>query len=171
MIIADTSVISAFAAIKQLILLRKILGQIYLPKGVLFEILESKNKNLIKEVQKYTMSPDKPPHLEFISIFDTVELMEEVEEFKGRYKLGRGEGEVILIAKKKEGIALLDDKHARDVAKREQVECYGTLALLRMCYESELINKKELKCLLDGVIEKGNLYITSKLYNWILEVK
>ncbi|RLI86256.1 MAG: hypothetical protein DRO76_04195 [Candidatus Altiarchaeales archaeon] len=160
MIIADTSVLSAFAIIQRIDLLKKILGRIYIPKAVFLEILDSKDERLIKEVKRYIDE-------KFISILRP-EPIKEMEEFKERNRLGPGESEAILIAKHEKGVILLDDKRAREVAKHEKVECYGTLALLRICYEKRVVEKEELKSVLDNVIEKGNLYVTPKLYDWVL---
>lgn len=72
------------------------------------------------------------------------------------------------MADKENAIVLLDDKRAREVARKKRVKCYGTISLLRTCYEMKIIEKEELRLLLDKVIKKGNLYITSELYDWVL---
>jgi len=72
-IVADTSVISALAKVKRLDLL-KIFDSVFIPKGVFFEILESGDKELIKEV-KGGIS------LKIISVFNTDDLREQIETF------------------------------------------------------------------------------------------
>ncbi|ODS39484.1 MAG: hypothetical protein A7316_05405 [Candidatus Altiarchaeales archaeon WOR_SM1_86-2] len=84
-------------------------------------------------------------------------------------KLGRGESEVILLAIDKSADALMDDKRARRVARNEKIEVYGTLTLLKLAYEEGVISdREELKNILNNVIEKGKLYVSKKLYNWVL---
>ena len=61
------------------------------------------------------------------------------------------------------------DKHARSIAKERGVNLYGTLSLLRMFHKKGFIEKTELKHLLKDIIGKGNLYVTSELYDWVLE--
>jgi len=167
MIIADTSVISAFAAVKKLNLLNDILEKIHIPQGVFQEILESKEEKLIREVRKHTDLTESSQKLIYIQ--NTSNLMDEIERFKDKHRLGQGESEAIIMTKKNRGILLLDDKRARAVAEKEGVECYGTLALLKICREKEAIKKEELKPLLDKIIQKGNLYITPELYRWVLK--
>jgi len=66
----------------------------------------------------------------------------------------------------------MDEKKARAIAKSMGIRVYGTFALLGISYKSGIIqNKEELKNILDDVIEKGNLYISKELYEWVLETK
>lgn len=162
MIFVDTSVISALGKVKRIDLL-KIFDDVLIPRGVFSEILECEDTELIEEV-KNSIS------LGIFSIFSTHDLKGQVVSFMEENKLGRGESEVILLATAKSGDVLMDEKRARRVARNKGIEVYGTLSLLKAVYEKRIISdKKELKNILDEVIEKGNLYVSKELYDWVLK--
>lgn len=161
MIFADTSVISALGRIKRIDLL-KIFDDVLIPKGVFSEILESGDDALIKEL-KDSISTG------VISVYNTDNLVHQTETFMKENKLGRGESEVLVLARVKSGNALIDDKNARKAGKKQKTTVYGTLTLLKFAHKKGVISRKELKNILDDVIEKGNLYVSEELYKWVLK--
>ncbi|HLD04823.1 MAG TPA: DUF3368 domain-containing protein [Candidatus Nanoarchaeia archaeon] len=71
--------------------------------------------------------------------------------------------EVIALAKELKGIALIDDKYAKQCAELEKVEVHGSLYLLFLFLEEKLIPLEEAQQVVDAMIENG-WYCSPDLY-------
>jgi len=142
-IVLDNSILSAFSRIERLGLLREIVGdnKIYIPVQVYREIIF---EDVLEATSKWIV-------------------VENVDISGVDYGLGAGETGVIKLALGKSAIAVLDDLHARKIAKRLGLRFTGTLGLLKVAYEKGIIDKKGLDKILKDLATKDSFRIDRKL--------
>lgn len=89
---------------------------------------------------------------------------EEMRDFRNRfYRLGLGESELILIAKKwqiqnKSFCCIIDDNVARKVSEGFNLKCKGTIAILRKLKEKGIVSSQEIEMLFKTLEEAGFRY-------------
>ena len=94
---------------------------------------------------------------------------EEIQNAKS-LNLGVGEAQAIILALRHGCPLGLDDENARETAKKKGATIIGSIGILRLAYESCLIETKDqLKNLLGKLAE--DLYIENWLLEWALESK
>ncbi len=157
-IVLDNSVLSAFTKIERFDLLRKILGGcvVYIANTVFREIIHQEVRDAIAVGEEKT--DNKWITMEVINI----------EDIKDTH-IDEGEKGTIKLALKKQGIAVIDDLDGRKLAVKYKVRTIGTLALLKLAYNKNLISKSELISILDDLETKDSFRITKELKNVILE--
>lgn len=117
-IVIDTSPWIALSICGKTALLKRLYKDIYMPEGVKEEILEGGKESIgVKELKKANWLK--------------IERVADIEKVKLLYELGKGESEVIILAKEKRiKYVLIDEKIARLQAKVLGLEVIGTLGLL-----------------------------------------
>jgi len=153
--IADTTVISNFAAVHRLDLLQKLLRRLYVSSEVYEEIQQglAEGYDYYEGIEQlvFPFAPDG--WIELVSLQGANELRR-FGEVPSR--LHRGEASCLAIAKERGWAFLTDDKEARAVAKRWGIELSGTLGVLGRCVETGLLTLDEGNDLLQRMIEEAN---------------
>ncbi|MBU4201727.1 MAG: DUF3368 domain-containing protein [Candidatus Altiarchaeales archaeon] len=93
-----------------------------------------------------------------------VEKLKKKREFKGIHE---GESYTILLAKKHNCIALIDEEDARAVARALGIEVRGTLYVLRKAAEENILTRDEAIGVLDDMVANG-LRISARIYSRFL---
>ncbi|MGI8669086.1 MAG: DUF3368 domain-containing protein [Aridibacter sp.] len=152
-VIADTSPINYLVQIGEVELLEKLYGQIVIPNAV-FEELKSDFAPIV--VKKWISN--KPHWLEIKNV--NSELDEDLAT------LDKGEAEAIQIAKElKADLLIIDEKLGRKTAKEYGLKIIGTIGVLALAKEKNLINISEVI----QKLENTSFYISDKLKNFLLE--
>lgn len=94
-----------------------------------------------------------------------VEKIKEERSFSGIHK---GEGNTILLAKKHECLALIDEEDAREVARAMDLKVRGSLHVLKKAVEDSLMSKDDAVRTLDKMIGDG-FRISTRIYAKFLE--
>lgn len=116
-VIADASTLIGLLRIGQLLLLKKLFEEIIIPRGVYDEIVVERKEG--SDIFK------KSTHLIVKDVEDRVSTDFLMSSF------GRGEAEVLALAKeKKADLILLDEKRARKTARRAGFKVMGVLGIL-----------------------------------------
>jgi len=152
LIILDNSVLSAFKRLNELRLIKELFKDVAVPAGVYEEFVRGWS------------SADFPKWIIVETMSD--ELIEEAEKMN----LGMGEAQAIVLAERRDCLLALDDEKAREEAEKGGIDLIGSVGILRMAYESCLIQTKErLKELLDKLAE--DIYLENWLLEWVLKAK
>ncbi len=142
MVLVDNTVLSNFAKVNRLDLLKKVLKKVYVTEQVLEEFKLGAVRGVLPVV-----SLD----------FEVLKLEgEEIELYNSlRVKLGKGEASCLAIAKNRNMKFLTDDSDARKVANILGVPVSGTVGVLVRCIEKNIISKEEGDQILKEMIAKG----------------
>jgi hypothetical protein len=135
-VISNTTVISNFARIGELALLRRLFGLLYLPTEVLAEIQEAQSEGYTFfdgiEQQIAPFVPDGWLHL-------VSQTEEELRRFGAMpSRLHRGERACLAIASQRSWLVLTDDRSARVEAQRQGVTISGSIGCLVLCVERKI---------------------------------
>ncbi|AJF59518.1 MAG: nucleic acid binding protein [archaeon GW2011_AR10] len=148
-VVSNASPLIFFIKLERLDLLEKLFTKIVMPEQVFFEVsVKETAGNEIKasafiEVKKFFLKKD--------------------------ISLGKGETAAILLALQlKTSKVLLDDRKARIAAKSFGLKPIGTLGLLVLAREKNLITKKEFSKLLNELVKNG-FRISIELYKEALK--
>lgn len=152
-VVLDTSCISTFIRIGEVELLLRIIGK---NKAVITQQIAHELRLSKMEILKKF----KHPRIQIRDAESTITL---------KYGIHIGEASVIMFAKAEKGIAVIDDKKAREVAEKEGVDFIGTATLIRLGVESGIIKKNELENLLERIVTEGKLYLNKEVREWILK--
>ncbi len=158
-VILDTSVLSAFAKIGRLELLKTILEgyRVLIPESVYRELC-------FPELLEIATEPNGSAQK---AAWIRVESAEETT--REHASLGRGEAGVLHLVKKHKAIAVLDDLAARKQAKEEGTPVSGTLGLLKKAATKGLIDKKEFRAIIADLEWKDSFYLSENLKSSLLE--
>ncbi len=142
MVLVDNTVLSNFAKVNRLDLLRKAFEKIYVTEQVLEEFKLGVKRGVLPNV-----SLD----------FEVLKLREdEIELYNSlRVKLGKGEASCLAIAKNRNMKFLTDDSDARRVANILGVPVSGTIGVLVRCVKKNIISKEKGNQILKEMIKKG----------------
>lgn len=152
MIILDNSVLSAFKRLNALNLINELFKNVVVPTKVYEEFM-------IK------WSPAEFPTWLKVETLST-ELIDEAKKLK----LGTGEAQAIVLAKRKNYLLALDDEKARQEALKKGIDLIGSAGILRIAYEyCPIQTKEQLKKLLNKLA--GDLYLENWLIKWVLKAK
>jgi len=152
-------VLSSFAHIDRLDIPSKLFGDAIIPESVYYEGVlkakKSKRVDKIKEgIEKGLIKVIKPTKSD-------IEIAERLQRTLGvgeRYTIGIGISKKCLIA--------TDDLKPRKVAKELGLDVIGTLGILRLAYNRNLIDKAELRKMVEMLHDI--LYFTEDLEKWVL---
>ena len=130
-VISDASTLIGLARIGQLNLLRKLYSQIIIPQAVLEEV-----------------SKEKKAGSEKISKASYIKIEKVKDEIAVKFllgNLGKGESEVLVLAKEKQAdLILIDEKKARKMARRAGFKVMGILGLLLVSKRNGFISNIKL---------------------------
>jgi len=152
-VVLDTSCLSAFIRINRVGLLMKILEkhEIVITQQVKKELELSK----YEEVKNFKHSK--------------IEIKDAESSIADRYTIHIGEASVIRFAKENNALAVIDDKKARQAAKKEGISFIGTATLIKIGVEKEIIKRNEIETLLKEITTTGRFYLSEEIKKWIRE--
>lgn len=103
-------------------------------------------------------------------VFRVIEVEETdiYRKLKENKNLSEADIEVLALAKVEHGIAIVDEDYARKVAEIENINCGGTIYLIFSLFEKGVIDKREVREILNGIIECG-WFCSLDLYKSILK--
>lgn len=153
--IANTTVISNFAAVRRLDLLHSLLGRLHISSEVYEEIRQglAEGYDFYEGIEGLIYPFSAEGWIELVSL-------EGVEELR-RYgevpdRLHRGEASCLVIAREREWALLTDDQEARKMAREWKIEFSGTLGVLVRCVEMGLLALEDGNNLLQRMIKQAN---------------
>jgi len=142
MVLVDNTVLSNFAKVNRLDLLRKAFDRVYVTEQVLEEFRLGVKRGVL---------PNVDVDFEVLKLKD-----EELELYNAlRVKLGKGEASCLAIAKHRNMKVLTDDSDARKMANVLGVPVSGTIGVLVRCVKKGVISKEDGNRILREMIEKG----------------
>ena len=152
--LANTTVLSNFAAVDRLDLIQQLHGRLYIPSEVHEEILDG-----LEEGYGFCASIDKQVYpfaekgwIELVSLVDE----EELRLFRSLpRRLHRGEASCLAIARHRGWAFLTDDKLARAKARDWRIVVSGTLGVLVQAVKRGLLTAEGADELLQNMIARG----------------
>ncbi len=153
-VVVNSTPLIVLCGIGQLELLKKLYGEIYIPKAVYREITVKKD-SVCAQVENEA------------SWIHVVEITDSGEKKMYRAKLHDGEVEVMILAQEqKTDLVILDDNAAKKTAKYLGLTVTGTLGVLLKAQREGLI--QEVKPLLSKMRRNG-FYISNAVERFVLE--
>lgn len=148
-VIVNSTPLIALCHVDSLDILKKIYGEITIPKAVYNEI--SVKKDSVCKIQVDSS-------LDWIHV---EKIQNEMAKEMFKTQLHEGEVEVMILAKEKEAdVVVIDDMNAKKHAKYLKLPVTGTLGVLMKAKKEGYIEK--LKPILDGMVQ-NNIYLSPKL--------
>lgn len=142
--IADTTIISNFLHVQQMVLLRRVFNPIYIPSAVLNELTQGVVSGHLPEMRwDEWLNP-----LLLTS-------QEQISAHSLRRKLGAGESECIAVAATRQILLLTDDLDARSVARAMGIAITGTLGALVTLIEMQVIVLDQADAILESMRQSG----------------
>ena len=158
-IVCDTDFLSSFLKIDSLDLVKRLFKEenLHIPRAVLLELAKT---NLIIKLLELDWIKTEEAKEDLLNIFED-------EEIK---VLGEGEKECILLCKEKENsILLINDRKAREIAKRKGISTLNTSAFLLLCKIRRIIDKDEIICIMESLKEKDYFEFSEEEKRILLE--
>jgi predicted nucleic acid-binding protein len=156
--IINNTVLSNLAYVDRLDMLKDVFGKVYLTPEVYDEV-----DNGIRFGRHYQIHTKRAVDAQtwlFITNLEKREL-KLFDQLKSRIDVG--EASCIAVAKERNWLFLTDDKNARKVAERYNIELSGTVGFLRVAVVKNLISKDEGNVLLRAMIDNGYFSPVSNL--------
>jgi len=161
MVVFDTDVLSMFAKIDAVDLLKDLFGE--------KAIITPKIKDEISVPLEYGYTFP----LKVISTIESVPLSSDVLEEYGRLQkslsLGKGELEAIAYCKVEKCIFVTNDIKAREFAKSEGVSVISLQAVLRALWKAKIKSKEEVRQILERIKAADNLAVSREVEKKIFE--
>ena len=161
MIVFDTDILSMFAKIDAVDLLKRLFGE----KAV----MTPKIRDEISVPLEYGYTFP----LKVISTIKTVPLsnvaLEEYGRFRENLSLGKGELEAIAYCKIERCTFATNDIKAREFAKREGVAVISLQAILKALWKKKIKSKAEIKQILERIKDVDNLAVSREVEREIFE--
>lgn len=155
-IVINSTPIIALSSIDEIILLKQLYNEVFIPEAVKNEIFAKPDSKAKNDIEK---------SLDWL-IVKSISNTEARRFFK--VQLHEGEVEVMILGKEMNAdVLVIDDYIAREYAKHLDFKVTGTIGVLLKAKENKLI--KEIKPLLNKLIKNG-IYIGDKLYKEILMI-
>lgn len=155
-VIADTTPINYLILIDQVHILPELYGRVVIPQAV-FEELSANAAPL--EVKKWLANFPEWIEIGIVSSEIDAELAE---------MLDQGESEAIRLAEELDAdLLIIDDKVGREIAARRGLQIVGTVGVLALASQKNLINVEEII----QKLEKTNFYISPELKEILRESK
>lgn len=156
-IIADAGPLIAFSRIEQLLILKKLFGNVLISEAVAKECLVDMSlpgaSYIQKALNQKTIKACSDPNDDQI---------DGLPEF-----LGKGETTAIILAHKLKVPLLIDERLGRRVAKKLQIKIIGSAGILLLAKEKKLI--KEVRPLIEQ-LKKANYHLSNLLVSQILNL-
>ncbi len=151
-VVSNTTPLLSLLKLNQLVLLKQLYNEIYIPQAVFDEIEAGKSKNYYTDLSKTDW-------------IKTIEIRDK-QAIKYFIDLDSGEAEAIILATELNAdLVIIDEKLGRFHANHANLKVTGTLGILLKAKSLGYINK--LEPLLNELTEK-NVWISEKLKNEIL---
>lgn len=156
--IVNNTILSNLAYVDRLDMLKDIFGKVYLTPEIYNEI-----ENGIHCGRYYQIRTKEAIDAQFWLYITELE-KNELELFNQlKSSVDIGEASCIAIAKERKWLFLTDDKDARKIAGRLNIEISGTIGFLRIAIAKNLISKDEGNILLRAMIDNGYFSPVSNL--------
>lgn len=151
-VVSDTTPLISLLKIRRLELLRSLFGEVQIPEGVFSEL---------------TANPDFAEEAEEIRNCDFIRIQSvdsrEVSLFQRTTGLDLGESEALVLTDTIHAdLVLLDEIHARRVARTIGFEIMGTVGILRAAYRDGFISAEEIRAAVD-VLRSSGRHISEEL--------
>ncbi len=161
MIIFDADILSIFAKVEEIDVLKHLLGDKL--------VMTPKIRDEISVPLEYGYTFP----LQVISKIKTIplnrEVLEEYERLQQNFSLGKGELEAIAYCKTEGCVFATNDIKAREFAKGEGVSVISLQAILKALWKKEIKSKEEVKELLKKIKETDNLNVSVETEREIFE--
>lgn len=158
-VISDTTPIISLLKANHLELLEKLYGNVLIPEAVYRELTEN---------PVYSKEAKTIKTLNFLKMV-SVENVKSVDVLRSVTGLDAGESEaLIMYDEQKADLLLMDEHKGRSVAKQLNVRYIGTVGILLLAYDKELIQSLDVKLCLDMMLANG-IRLDKKLCNIVLE--
>lgn len=157
-VISDTTPVISLLKADRLELLRELYGTVLMPEAVYKELTE--NPVYIKEAEII-----KKTH--FLSVA-RVENTTSVNILRAITGLDAGESEaLILYGEQKADLLLMDERKGRSVAKQLNIMFMGTVGILMLAFDKNLLQAEEVNLCLDSMITNG-IRLDKKICNMVM---
>ncbi|HMX32980.1 MAG TPA: DUF3368 domain-containing protein [Leptospiraceae bacterium] len=156
MIISNTTPLINFSSIERLDILSTLFGEIIIPPAVKNELIEK--INIFPKLQTVLENPN----IVVLNLKD--------DRISGllNIDLHLGESESIALAIENHAkILLLDEMEGRRIAEYHKLKIIGTVGCLTLAKQKKIIH--EVKPILTEIINKGNFWLSEKLYQNVLK--
>lgn len=159
-VISDTTPLISLMKIGKLQLLRELFGEVKIPNAVFSELVSNPSfKNEAMQIQES----------EFIHKVDVSD-RKAVQLIRRATGLDAGESEAIILTDEISGnLLLMDEAKGRTVAKNMGINVMGTIGMLMIAQEKNMLTYEEIVKSID-VLRSSGRHISDKLYNQLLEV-
>jgi predicted nucleic acid-binding protein len=152
-VVVNTTILSNFASVGRLGLLRSLLGTVYIPTAVYAEVQEglADGYQFYEAVTREIQTPTADPWLRL-----TAPTNEELRIFTSLLgALHHGEAECVAITATRGWAFLTDDARTRKEARRMNVRVSGTLGLLVQAVKTQQLTLDEANALLAQMMDAG----------------
>lgn len=157
-VISDTTPVTSLLKADRLELLRELYGTVLMPEAVYKELTE--NPVYIKEAEII-----KKTH--FLSVA-RVENTTSVNILRAITGLDAGESEaLILYGEQRADLLLMDERKGRSVAKQLNIMFMGTVGILMLAFDKNLLQAEEVNLCLDSMITNG-IRLDKKICNMVM---
>lgn len=159
-VIANSGPIIALAKLGLLSLLKELYGAVVIPSTVNHEVVIKGLQRGEEDAQDVNLAINLG-HI-IVELMDESRISEEINNLP----VHNGEKSVIeLFLKMKADLALLDDRLARDSAKKLGVTVKGTLGVIIDAYRKKLLNENDVELLFKEIISRDDIWIAKGLVN------
>jgi len=157
-VVSDATLLISLLKINQLNLLEKLFGNVKIPEGVYEELTVN---------PLYQEEAEHIKHSSFIEIIE-VKDTKSISIFRKATGLDKGESEAIVLAEEIHAdLLLVDERKARQVAKKMGITIAGTLGVLLSAYEADMLTSEKVIGCLHNMKTSGRR-ISDVLYNELI---
>ncbi len=149
--IVNNTVLSNFASIGRLDILKRIFGILRISEEVWLEVKNGLEAGYFYQDETIKATQDKDAWIKIV----IMENRERPDFMKFSQKLGYGESSSIAIASHRDWIFLTDDKRARKLATKKGISVVGSVGLLKSAVDLEFLELLEADKLLAKMIRSG----------------
>lgn len=158
-VVSDTTPLISLLKIKRIGLLEKLFGEVVIPQAVFTELTVDIRFDEEAEVIK---------NEKFISVKE-VSNMASVNILKRATGLDQGESEAIVLSDEIQAdILLMDEAKGRKISDQMGIHIMGTIGILMVAYEDDILTADEVKKCIDGLQNAGR-HIGHKHYQMLLD--
>ena len=158
-VVSDTTPLISLLKIKRIGLLEKLFGEVVIPQAVFTELTVDIRFDEEAEVIK---------NEKFISVKE-VSNMASVNILKRATGLDQGESEAIILTDEIQAdILLMDEAKGRKISDQMGIHIMGTIGILMVAYEDDILTADEVKNCIDGLQNAGR-HIGHKHYQMLLD--
>ena len=145
-VVSDTTPLISLLKIKRIGLLEKLFGEVVIPQAVFTELTVDIRFDEEAEVIK---------NEKFISVKE-VSNMASVNILKRATGLDQGESEAIVLSDEIQAdILLMDEAKGRKISDQMGIHIMGTIGILMVAYEDDILTADEVKNCIDGLQNAG----------------